>query len=108
EKTICWYACKHSEAEDLAKVLSQVYAKIIQLPASSNIKDKASLLRRELQKDKPNQPQNSENVHAPLIVQPPAVAPTDTAKNKAVEIHDNFIVDNKTNSIVMVVEAYVI
>jgi general secretion pathway protein D len=108
EKTVYWYPCKNSEAEDLAKVLSQVYAKMVQLPAAFG--KGPQLIPGQLRRPKPTpeQPQSSEDVNPPLIVQPQAIAPTDITKSKAVEIHDNFIVDTKTNSIVMVVESYLL
>ncbi len=105
EKTLYWYPCKHSEAEDLAKVLSQVYVKMVTAPSAFN-GDKAKDFFRKMRDSKPQpKPQMDEGNVPPLIVAPPMVEPTDPSKRRPFDAQDNFIVDPKTNSIVMVVEA---
>jgi len=105
EKTLFWYACKHSEAEDLAKVLSPVYQKMISAPEI--LKNGQN---RPMKREPRAQPrENSEDIIEKLVVNPPYVGPgIEPGKRPAVEVHDNFIVDSKTNSIVMVVEAYLL
>lgn len=112
EKTVFWYPCKHSEAEDLAKVLSQVYSKMLSIPEAFG-GGRERPFQRKGKNGPPVDPQqeilDKDSFLTPPIVGPKWVGPNaDNAKKKAVEIHDNFIVDPKTNSIVMVVEGYLL
>ncbi|MDB6081500.1 MAG: hypothetical protein JWO53_772 [Chlamydiia bacterium] len=115
EKTVYWYPCKHSEAEELAKVLSQVYCKMESIPQAfaNTAKDKP------FHRKQPRDPSNSaageqEILDSTGFVTPPIVGPQwigaggGAVKKKNFELHENFIVDPKTNSIVMVVEAYLL
>src|SRR5262249_49364102 len=107
DKEVHWYACKHSEAEELADVLGQVYNKMVSSPDAFDIKGmkKGGSSRRvdikETIKSTPDNPPDR------LIVSPPKIKPDDQKKARTFEKNENFIVDNKTNSIVMVVEANV-
>ena len=115
EKTVYWYACKHSEADELAKVLSQVYSKMITMPnafpggSSSGNKDKI-LPRKQRDNNTLSTKEvlDSSSYLTPPVVNPQPVSPTDTHKKRNADINENFIVDPKTNSIVMVVESYLI
>ena len=79
EKTVYIYACRHSTSVDLAKMLSQVYGKMISTPQAFG----------------------QQNIPTPL----PDDKENPTEKTTSKEgISDNFIVDNKTNSIIMVIE----
>jgi general secretion pathway protein D len=102
EKTIYWYPCKNSEADELAKVLSQVYNKMIATGAGISNKKKSGA------KPEPAPIITDAGPEPKLIVSPPPIETEPMERKKAAEILDNFIVDNKTNSIVMVVEAYVL
>ncbi len=108
EKTIFWYPCKHSDAEELGKVISQVYLKMIAMPGQFAADREKFITKRSREKIVNFNRGDNGNV-PPLIVTPPPVeAPGETMKKKQVDIHDDFIVDVKTNSIVMVVEAFVL
>ncbi|MBS0654281.1 MAG: type II secretion system protein GspD [Verrucomicrobia bacterium] len=98
DKTIHWYSCKHSEAQELADVLDQVYNKMVAITDSG----KKEAARNA--KSAPDQSRKSSDNR--LIVQPPKITPFSDPDTKSPgEKHENFIVDTKTNSIVMVVEA---
>ncbi len=111
DKTIWWYACQHSESEELAKVLSQVYTKLISARGQNGAADKMRSSRpfREGRLEAPA-PKKHESVNPPdsLIVQSSMVGISDTKSSSSGQIHENFIVDPKTNSIIMVVENYIL
>lgn len=110
DKTVYWYACRHSEAEELADVLSQVYTKMIESPDAfalggnnKGIKGNDRSRRSKEAKDTSQSKNNDDR----LVVSPPKIKP-DSETKKTYDKHDNFIVDSKTNSIVMVVEANIL
>ena len=104
DKIVFSYGCKHSEAEELADVLGQVYAKMISSPDAFAIKDsRGKRIDIREQNSSPRDPQNK------LIVNPPRISPGEqNGKKRSFDKHENFIVDTKTNSIVMVVESYIL
>ena len=108
EKAIHWYACRHSEAEDLAKVLSQVYARMMGL-ASPDGGLKGSSLSKKPDPLAKLQAKITAREHAEdsLIVNVPPVSTTAEKSSGPQAISENFIVDPKTNAIIMVVENYV-
>jgi len=101
DKTVHWYACRHSEAEELADVLGQVYNKMVSSPEAFAIKGakkrnvdiKETVVKKQDSGDR-------------LVVSPPQIK-DDKEKKRTFEKNENFIVDTKTNSIVMVVESYI-
>lgn len=105
ERSIYWYACRHSEAEELAKVLSQVYGRLIGLsqPAAKNpLPSSIRVIEQKIKSPaEPAQP-------GTIVTPPPLIAPSTQEKQKSGSLNENFIVDPKTNSIVMVVENYVL
>lgn len=111
EKSIFWYACKHSEAEDLAKVLNLVYRQLISSPSltggqgkekKNNPKKEEIIIKKEESYAGATPPDS-------LVVSPSMVTPGDSTKQqKSHEIGEHFIVDPKTNSLIMVVEKYVL
>jgi len=108
EKSIHWYACRHSEAEDLAKVLSQVYKRIVGLEGerlvdSQKATELPSLM--EFQKEKIEARAHAEDA---LVVESSPVSTDQKKKKDSREISENFIVDPKTNSIIMVVENFIL
>ncbi len=104
ERSIYWYACKNSEAEDLAKVLSQVYTRLLGLttPAKSGPQQsiRVGMVDAKIRNQEPSP--------ATVVNAPPLIAPATMDKTKTANLHENFIIDAKTNSIVMVVENYVL
>lgn len=109
EKSVFWYACKHSEAEELAKVLSQVYSKL--LSSSRHSQGKKGKIGQDTKEpfkiEGPDfyrhEPKDS------LVVSTSMISPLESSKNKrSGEINEQFIVDTKTNSIIMVVEKYLL
>ncbi len=123
EKLIYWYTTKHSDPEELAEILQKVYLLMSQtdnlmregtdeegfpvemapLPTSEsiaqNIIDKErALLPSELY-------QTSYYQQGNYVVNPAPVEPRKTAPRPVNKNRDNFIVDQKTGAIAMVVEA---
>lgn len=99
EKTVFWYTAKHSEAEELAQVLAKVYDLLC--ATSSPTKDAAPGAAptfanvADTQKDDPST----------YIVTPTLIEPTTSKKShRTADGQNNFIVDAKTGSIIMVVE----
>jgi general secretion pathway protein D len=108
EKTIHWYACRHSEAEDLAKVLSQVYTKMMGLNPQSGPKGGASPAKSSDPLSRLQEKiQAREHAEDNLIVNVPPVGLSPEKGSGPQTVSENFIVDPKTNSIIMVVENYV-
>jgi len=106
DKVVYWYACKHSEAEELADVLSQVYNKIVTSPDAFSVKGGKGRKTIDIRERSYSRQSDSESR---LVVNPPKINPSDSSQaKKSYEKHDNFIVDPKTNSIVIVVESYVL
>ncbi len=107
DKTVYWYACRNSEAEELADVLAQVYTKMIESPDAFGGKNKDGKRDRSRRSDFKKEEIINRTDNDKLIVSPPKIKPDET-RRKVYEKHENFIVDTKTNSIVMVVESYVL
>ncbi len=107
EKTIHWYACRHSEAEELAKVLSQVYTKMMGIASPGAGQERSTASKRDALSEMQEKIQAREHAEDSLIVSssPIALSPDKSSSSQA--ISENFIVDAKTNSIIMVVENYV-
>lgn len=80
EKTVYWYTCKHSSADDIAKTLSKIYPKLL----TNNLKAVESA--RDSVDDIDDEPVSES-----------------TSKSSETESKD-FIVDAKTGSIIMAVE----
>lgn len=103
-KTVYWYTARHSDPEDLATVAERVYALL--LGADNN--GSGILIDMD-----PNDPEVV-NRGVPFyagglsVVNPSSVQPNLIDEEQVVTIRDNFIVDPKTNSIVMVVEAFLL
>lgn len=114
EKIIYWYTCKHSNPEDVADVLSQVYESLI----GSGFEKKAETAAAPQAAPPPAPPgpplANPENPCQPPYLCPgpgynpvmpatgPFVQPAVFDKEKPISF-GNFIVDTKTTSILMVV-----
>jgi general secretion pathway protein D len=96
EKTVFWYIPKHSDPEELATVLAQVYDLLINAPLKTSENKGGEGSKKE--KDK-----KEESLIVPSIHIEPK-----KEKNKAHKTADGqnkFILDAKTGAIIMVVEA---
>lgn len=110
EKIIFWYACKHSNPEDIAEVLEKVYDSLI----GSNFERKGEAPAatappppvQPQESPQPGQvfpyPDRSTAFNPVLPANPPFVQPG-TIEKTPKSSFGNFIVDNKTTSILMVV-----
>lgn len=102
ENVVYWYSCKHSNPEDIAAVLEQVYDSLI--GASLDKKADASSLSSKKEKESQTITPLSINpsFNPVLPVNPPLVQPgVIDAQPKSG--YGNFVVDTKTASILMVV-----
>jgi len=107
EKTIYWYACRHSEAEELAKVLSQVYTKLVDTALEIDTSTEKVAAKPDMMTMMQERIRAREHAQDSLIVDAPTVS-LPSSSEKKVKISENFIVDPKTNSIILVVEAYLL
>ncbi len=111
EKVIYWYACKHSNPEDLAEVLSKVYESLIgstfDRKSDSGTASNGSIPTPPLSTNNqdpvnPAFPQSYPPFNPVLPANPPFVQPGTIDKSEASSF-GNFIVDNKSTSLLMVV-----
>ncbi|MGM0440223.1 MAG: secretin N-terminal domain-containing protein [Chlamydiota bacterium] len=98
EKTIYTYSCKHSDAEDLANVLAKTYPL---LGGTTESGDNYTQLSQPWKMARP--PRNEEEARLAVSPEPVTTGSKKKAK-KVTSVGDNFIVDPKTNSVIMVVE----
>lgn len=94
EKTVFWYSVKHSDPEELAAVLAKVYDLLL-----NNSSVKLNGFKMPFKKE---EGRREESPVVPAI----RVGPSNTRSSiKTADGQNNFIVDAKTGSIIMVVEA---
>ncbi|MBJ7449008.1 MAG: hypothetical protein JHC93_01455 [Parachlamydiales bacterium] len=105
EKSVYWYTCQHTEAEELAKTLQKVYQLMVTAPNLEGIDNKVCDKKTEnITVDAPDitfglPPQG------PLPISPPVNSPLDKLeKDSFKDSFGNFVVDMKSSSIIMVVE----
>lgn len=115
EKTIFWYTVKHSTAEDLATTLQQIYSAMVRerVGRENEPRDSVEIINNLAQPmENPNAPRvmteigrDSFYMDGAVAVDPAPVTLVPERKPKQqVSNNENFIVDPKTGSIVMVVE----
>lgn len=93
EKTVFWYTTKHSEAEELATVLAQVYDLLVG--------NEVHLGGHKGEKEKSEKKKEDKLVVPPIHIGPASGKKT---SHKTADGQNNFIVDPKTGAIIMVVE----
>lgn len=93
EKTVFWYTTKHSEAEELATVLAQVYDLLVG--------NKVQSASKKEQKENTDKKKNDKLIVPSLNIGPNSEKRT---SHKTADGQNNFIVDPKTGAIIMVVE----
>ena len=124
EKTIFWYTARHSDPEELAEVLQRIYFLMSRVPpgrqgleeyppgmspppfppaTAEQIADQ--ILRKEVDMLPSELYQTSYYQQGNYIVNPSPVEPRRTPTPTTNKDRDNFIVDLKTGSIAMVIEA---
>ncbi len=96
EKTVFWYTAKHSDAEDLASVLAKVY----------DLLSGSSISSKDLKNDAVKIAKATEEARHELSVKPAVIEPHAGGRtsHKTADGRNNFVVDPKTGSIIMVVE----
>jgi general secretion pathway protein D len=93
EKTVFWYTVKHSEAEELAQVLAKVYDLLTGVSIKNGKAESARISKI------------AEEAKSSLVVKPTHIEPDmGHTSHKTSDGQNNFIVDAKTGSIIMVVE----
>ncbi len=97
EMTIFWYTCKHSDPEDLAGVLEKVYFSL----SSANLEERKKVKGEIFNKTEESSPKNFPKS---LTVSPANVEMGKISQKSENQIHNNFIVDSKSGSILMVVK----
>lgn len=123
ERVIYWYTVKHSDAEELAEVLQKIYLLMIKTGASMRegfspegfpvemapLPTTDSIANEIIAKERALLPsemyQTSYYQQGNYVVNPAPVEPRKTTPPPVNKNRDNFIVDPKTGSIAMVVEA---
>lgn len=99
EMTVFLYTCRHSNPEDLAKVLEKVYASLLGAGDSSQeAVDITYTSRSPLPPPAEGYPGGQ-----PLIVPPPSFKPDVTSRFEVDQGSDHFIADVKTGNLLMVV-----
>lgn len=105
EMTIHWYTCKHSDPQELADILSKVYPSISTSSVDSE-KVKEPIVSTELKQDISCKTGSCERLNtynpvnpvAPGVIEPGKIEPEKRSFSSS-----NFVVDNKTGSILMTV-----
>lgn len=107
EKTIYWYKCKHSDAEEIAQILDRVYNLMrvnniegIEVTGDADIQVDAQLTG--LPPPPTRDPVYDDGVS--IIINPNRIDPSKRDREEPEDKRANFIVDAKTGSIIMVVE----
>ena len=109
EKSIYYYACRHSDAEELAKVLSQVYARMVGAPQQGGggpLESRGSS-KFDFMNVQKEMIQAREHAEDSLIVESSPISTKSLGSSSNPVVSENFIIDQKTNSIIMVVEKYI-
>lgn len=123
EKTVFWYTAKYSDPDEIADILLRVYTLMIQTGTGLNKEGGRGLVDKvnqlvEQQNERPGDTvvvENNANLgelfpadnyfEGGFPINPAPVVPASSSERKAPSNRANFIVDQKTSSIVMVVEA---
>lgn len=126
EKVIFWYTAKHSDPEELAEVLQKIYILMVRtgtgrqiygpletppgyipqpipIPSADAIADE--IIDREIDMLPSELYQTSYYQQGNYVVNPSPVEPRGTRNPKVTTNRENFLVDPKTGSIAMVIEA---
>ncbi len=115
EKVVYWYTCKHSDPEELASVVAKIYKLMICAEECVDVTTQC-LLEKAVDGSPGNcepptrfvDPGNCNYITGSYAVNPAPVQLSPLKKQKTAACRDNFIVDPKTSSIVMVVEAAIL
>lgn len=100
EMTVYLYQCRHSNPDDLAKVLEKVYNSLL---VSSTEANKEMDLSLNTQGPQFKAPPDGYPPTAPLVVAPPPLKVGNTASLEIEQGTDHFIPDPKTGTLLMVV-----
>jgi general secretion pathway protein D len=103
EMTVYMYPCRHSDPNDLAKVLERVYSSLLLASSAEGVKETTDInysAQGQLTKNPDGYPPNV----PPLVVQPPPTLRPEISSQVEIEQGtDHFIADPKTGNLLMVV-----
>lgn len=111
EKTIYWYTCKHSDPEDLAAVLERVYKLMLTNRIEGTEQPPTQDLSQITLVDTDDKmtgtvPESTYDSGISIVVNPAGIDPSKVSAKKGEVKGENFIIDPKTSSIIMVVEPF--
>lgn len=98
EKTLFWYTAKHSDAEELATLLAKVYDLLV--GGCGSFANEGERIDAIVAQER----ENPENLVVTTPIHNPVHSPELRVSHKTADGQNNFIVDQKTGSIIMVVE----
>lgn len=108
QMTVYWYSCKFSEPAELASVLQQVYQMMVHKIDQEEIEQTVTTFSDPKSVPCLNRPGTIPpicNTAPQLVVNPPQASPPNSSKETVVVNNfPNFIVDNKTGMIIMVIK----
>lgn len=99
EMTIYLYTCRHSNPDDLAKVLDKVYASLLTSNTEGQKEAEINYASQGAQFKTPD----GYSPTPPLVVAPPPLKPGSTSSLEVEVGNDHFIADPKTGTLLMVV-----
>lgn len=103
EMTVFWYTCKHSDPQDLANILEQVYSSL----SSAKIETKqVSQAKSSKPLNQKSSSKTNNTYHPSMPISPSMVMPGSINRNEEHKSMQNFIVDPKSGSILIVVKRY--
>ncbi|MBI2810777.1 MAG: type II secretion system protein GspD [Candidatus Melainabacteria bacterium] len=102
EMTVYMYQCRHSNPEDLSKVLEKVYNSLLSASTEGNKELDLSFASQGPQFKTPI-PDGYPPQNPPLVVAPPPLKTGNTASLEVEQGNDHFIADPKTGNLLMVV-----
>lgn len=102
--TIYWYTCKHSDPDDLAQVLQQVYSSLSQAEIDGKNQESSTSTQPPINLNcKTEKCYKKDPPFSPVLPVKPPLAEPGLLPKDTVSAYGNFIVDPKTGSILMVV-----
>ena len=108
-KTTFWYTAKHTEAAELAETLESIYELLVENSgdlSADQIGEKLKDTRTQPSKEKRKKSDSSnQDSGISIVVNPDVVDPTKKKQAVDKKTFKHFVVDEKTGSIIMVVES---
>jgi len=108
EMCVYWYPCKHSDPEDLAAILDKVYLSLVETSSQDAKQDQclqptAETKPKEKRYDPGGPCFEKSSAYKPVLPVTPVIVQPGRIDSSAPKQYHNFIVDNKTGTLLMVV-----